>query len=314
MTWQTARQGYHGATGQGAGVTVTVTELARLRNEAGRLTGSGSFISSLLSGPHHSLLRGRGLEFDETRAYQAGDDYRHLDWRVTARTGRLHTKLFHEERERSLYLLLDASPSMHFGTRNAFKWVSAARAAAIAAWLAVDNGNRVGGLIFGVGSNLLLSPPATGEAGALQLFHLWEGIQSATARATAHQRAGLAEALARLHRQARPGSLILIFSDFSTIDPACEAHLAYLGKHTDMAALLIYDPLEQALPTGGRYPFSDGERMVMVDTYDGELRSRYRKHFDEHKEAVAALCRRHTLRFLTLGTQQSHLACFREGK
>lgn len=313
MTLKMKSRGNYTGSGPASGISVTVAELSQLRIEAARLARGGSFISTLLRGPQHSLLRGRGLEFDETRAYQTGDDYRHLDWRVTARTGRLHTKQFREERERSLYLLLDASPSMHFGTRNAFKWVSAARAAAIAAWLAVDNGDRVGGMVFGAGPNLLASHPATGEIGALQLFRIWQGVQEVATRERAHPPSGLADALARLRRQARPGSLILIFSDFYTLDPACEAHLTYLGRHTDMAALLIYDPIEQSLPTGGGYPCSDGERLMVVNTSDAGLRSRYRHYFEERKETVAALCRTHAIRFLTLGTEQSHLACYREG-
>lgn len=295
------------------GVRVTVRELAGLRSEAARLAAGGSLLASMLTGAHHSLLRGRGLEFDETRAYQAGDDYRHLDWRVTARTGRLHTKLFREERERSLYLLLDAAPSMHFGSRNVFKWVNAARAAAVAAWLATAKGDRVGGLVFGAGSRLLVRHPTAGEVGALRLFQLWQGIQTASGE-RGHERAGLYEALTRLRRLARPGSLVLLFSDFYDLAPGCEAHLAHLGRHTEMVSLLVYDPLEEALPPPGHYPFSDGKRLVTIDTSDRALRRRYQERFTGHREAIAALCRRHAIRFLTLGTHQSHLACFREGE
>ncbi|MBY0274525.1 DUF58 domain-containing protein, partial [Candidatus Binatia bacterium] len=130
------------------GIVASVAELVALRSDAARLDASPrGRVRTLHAGAYASAFRGRGMEFDETRAYQPGDDVRAIDWRVTARTGRVHTKLFHEERERPVLLLVDQRMHMRFGTRDAFKSVVAARAAATVAWAARDQGDRVGGLI-----------------------------------------------------------------------------------------------------------------------------------------------------------------------
>ncbi|MEO5338685.1 MAG: DUF58 domain-containing protein, partial [Magnetospirillum sp. WYHS-4] len=136
----------------GQGVDIDLAEMMLLRTEAERLAlGGPNLVNGLFPGLYRSLFRGRGLDFEDVRAYQRGDDYRTLDWRVSARTGRLHTKVFREEREHTLFCLLDGGPAMRFGSRRAFKWVAAARAAAVVAWLAADNGDRIGGLVFGDG-------------------------------------------------------------------------------------------------------------------------------------------------------------------
>ena len=122
---------------------------ALLSYEAARLDiGPRGKVLATRNGGHLSRFRGRGMEFDESRIYQPGDDPRNMDWRVTARSGRPHVKLFREKRERPVWLLVDIGPRMRFGTRVAFKSVIAARAAALLAWAAADRGDRVGGMVF----------------------------------------------------------------------------------------------------------------------------------------------------------------------
>src|SRR6185312_7752608 len=118
---------------------------------------------------HASKLRGRGVDYVESRAYQPGDDIRQMDWRLTARSGRPHTKLFQEEREQSVLLIVDGNPSMHFGTRERFKSVQAARTAALAAWAAVQGGDRIGAVGFGPGLAAELKPGG-GPRGALRVL------------------------------------------------------------------------------------------------------------------------------------------------
>ena len=128
-------------------------------------------------GGYVSPYRGRGMEFEEVRAYQPGDDIRNMDWRVTARTGRPHTKLFREERERPVLFLVDLGPSMAFGTRVAFKSVVAARAAALLAWAARDNGDRIGGIVF-AGKRHRELRPAARERGMLPFSRHWSTCNS----------------------------------------------------------------------------------------------------------------------------------------
>ena len=136
------------------GVTAELNELIALQRYAqiGHYRPKGR---SLRAGQHLSKLRGRGMDFAEVRHYQAGDEIRHMEWRVTARTGRPHVKLYQEERERPVIILADFSPSMYFGTRLAFKSVVAARLAALLAWTVVKQGDRVGGLLFSAFKHLV---------------------------------------------------------------------------------------------------------------------------------------------------------------
>ncbi len=129
------------------GVSVELNELIALQRYARRVNYKPLY-SAVQAGNHLSKLRGRGMDFAEVRNYQAGDEIRHMEWRVTARTGRPHVKIYQEERERPVVILTDFNPSMYFGTRIAFKSVVAARMAAMIIWTAVKQGDRVGGLFF----------------------------------------------------------------------------------------------------------------------------------------------------------------------
>lgn len=283
----------------GHGMRVSVEELRRYRREARRLAmAPADAVASLFPGLYRARFSGRGIEFDEVRGYQAGDDYRAVDWRVTARTGQVHTKLFHEERERSLYLVIDAGPSMHFGTRQCLKWVLAARIAALFAWLAVDGGNRVGGLVFGIGDRVLVQRLAAGETGAMKLFHLLAGMpQGGKAQAST-----LADALGQLRHLAAPGSLILLLSDFADPGEAFSRELAHLRRHNEVAAIHISDPLEQRLPSSGIYPVSDGQREMLLDCGDAVLRRAYAERFEARYAALQQLLQRHGIRLLAIDT------------
>jgi uncharacterized protein (DUF58 family) len=199
-----------------SGVSVSLRDLLALRGEAGRLdlVTRGKILATR-SGGHLSRFRGRGMEFDESRVYQPGDDARNMDWRVTARAGTPHVKLFREERERPLWLLVDQGPSMRFGTRVAFKSVVAAQAAALLAWAAADRGDRVGGLVFDEQGRFEHRPAARTQ-GLLPLLQALAGGGRAAGVAGLGDVAAAADQLVHL---ARPGSLIFILSDFNQSDP-----------------------------------------------------------------------------------------------
>ncbi len=289
------------------GVNVGVDQLRALRGAAATLgMPPPGVLSSLFPGAYRARYHGRGLEFEESRHYQPGDDFRALDWRVTARTGRLHTKLYREEREQCLALWLDAGPAMRFGTRRCLKWVAAARLGALFAWLAVDQGNRVGGLLAGVDPVPPPVSPGGGEAGALALFRQWAAAGPAAATP-----APPAVSLHRLRRGLPPGSLVLLLSDFGHMDARFEAELALLARHHEVAAILVYDPLEAALPVAGRLPFTDGRRVIGIDSADAALRRRYREQFHGHRRRLTETLRRHGGTALAVGTHQEEAAAVR---
>lgn len=292
------------------GTRVSVRQLWDLHRQALELDRlAGGAVGSLFPGAWRSRFRGRGIEFDEVRPYQWGDDFRVVDWKVTARTGVMHTKLFQEERERTLWLVVDAGPSMQFGTRGCFKWVRAAETAALFAWLAREQGDRVGAVVHGDAGRCHLLPGGGGDAGLWKLFGLFAGIHAREVEAPAT----LADALAHLRRLARPGSLMLIIGDFGLLDGEVRRHLARLARHGEMAAIHLFDPLERDLPPAGVYPVNDGTGRCsgLLDTSDSALRRRWQTRFTEHHGRVTATFSRHGARTLLLGTGEPLLETLR---
>ena len=295
------------------GVRVSVQELRRLRGAAAGLgTPPPGIVSTLFPGAFRAIYHGRGLEFHEARGYQSGDDFRSLDWRVTARTGRLHTKIFQEEREHSLHILLDSGPSMWFGTRNAFKWVVAARVAALFGWIAVDQGDRLGATLFGTGANDFAQPARRGESNLIRIFSLLArfGAEPVPPPPAAGVY-GLGPALNRLQQRISPGSLVLILSDFQHPPASLEAPLSAIAQHSEVAAIAVYDPLESKLPDAGRLPFTDGEHTLELDSGNSSLRAGYHNRFRQQQTQTAALFHRHRSMFLRLGTHEQPAAALR---
>ena len=283
----------------GAGVVASPAELVRMRHAARGLDlGPASRVETPLAGPYLSSFRGRGLDFDEVRAYQPGDDVRQIDWRVTARTGRVHSKLFHEEHDRPLWLLFDSGPSMRFGTRCSFKSVAAARAAALLAWSAQLGGDRVGGVIRSPEWVREL-PPSAGEGPLMELFG---EMARATATPEADSTPSTLDCLARLRERARSGSRVFVLSDFYEFSDAWRSPLSDLGRRCDTTCVLVYDPLEQAAPPPGRYRVSDGEHIRAFSSRDDASREAYEAPFAARRERLVAGCRRNAIGTIALAT------------
>jgi uncharacterized protein (DUF58 family) len=252
---------------------------------------------SAVGGGHRSRVRGRGLEFEEVRAYQAGDDIRNIDWRVTARSGRPFTKLFREERERPLLLLVDQRQSMFFGSRTCFKSVTAAYLGALIAWAGLRSGDRIGGIVLGNAGNGDVRPRHTRAAAMtwLQQLHDFNHRLDAHTAAASDPGASLANALMELRRSARPGSALILISDFDGADdPRVGEQLHRLAQHNALLALRIFDPLERELPPPARYTFtgnsaSAGAARLTLDSGDKHLRAQHRDHFSARTELLNTL-------------------------
>ncbi|RAO76860.1 DUF58 domain-containing protein [Dyella jiangningensis] len=248
-------------TSDGDGRTrVRLAELVALRGRVAKAALPRLESHAMRAGQQHSRLYGRGMDYAESRVYQPGDDVRRMDWRLTARSGRLHTKLFQEEREGRLLILLDTHASMRFGTRARFKSVQAARAAALAAWYVVRAGERVGVMELGGGQRLLR--PLAGTRGALAVCGALADLDSAT---TEPMPESLSDAVLRAQRLARGANRILIISDGLSCDEAARGRLLDLGSKAGVRVLVVADALELALPPAGRYPLEhEGERRDVV--------------------------------------------------
>ncbi len=281
------------------GVVASLDELVRQRS---RLRSVGiaptGRVRTLQSGSYDSAFHGRGMEFDESREYQPGDDVRTIDWRVMARTGRVHTKLFHEERERPVLMLVDARLPMRFGTRDSFKSVLAARAAATLAWAARDAGDRVGGLILRPSGHLEIAPQRTRGRLVTFLRHL----SDATADETDGPSLPLSEGLARLGRVARPGTLVVLISDFHDLDDDAEREIGGLARRCDVACLLVHDALETSAPSPGDYRISDGDQVMRLPTENQSWRNEYAERFGARRDRLERICARSRAAFLPLQT------------
>ena len=295
-------------------VSVTPHHLIQLHHAAKKLPLKTGNVRATQAGQYYSPFRGRGMEFDEVRLYQPGDDVRTLDWKVTARTGKAHTKMFREERERAVITWVDFRQPMFFATRGMFKSVMAAKTAALLAWSAYHQRDRVGGLLFSEHQHYELRPKS-GKSAVLHLIQLLSELSSLGVRGHGDrellpgqqsfhgENATCYQALVRLRRVAKPGSLILLISDFRDFDQQAESVLTQISQHNDVMLLFVHDPLEAALPEAGVYRVGDGQQIIPIDTSSRKLREQYANAFHQREQQVKSMCMRHRMNFVSLSTQ-----------
>ena len=262
----------------GDGIHVSLSELIEMRHRVRevQLFSTPSQRSPLI-GLHHSKLRGRGIDFDQVRAYQPGDDVRTIDWRVTARTQEPHTKLFHEERERPIFIIVEQSRRLFFGSGLALKSVIAAHAASLLGWAALDHNDRIGGLVFSDVEHHEVRPRRSKQS-LLQLLNwLVRANQNLSTNSAPSERDSFSLALRRAREVLRPGSLVIILCDERALSDTAEQQLSLLARHTDLILLPLSDALDHALPAAGLLRFAERDAELEMDTQDAELRQRYQR-------------------------------------
>ena len=286
------------------GVYTTLEELIALQHRATGFTFlPRQPVHSLLTGRHASRMRGRGLDFEEIRHYLPGDDIRQIDWKVTARTKRPHSRVFTEERDRPALVLVDQRLSMFFGTRSRMKSVTAAEAAALAAWRIVGQGDRAGALVFDDADVVEIRPHRSRKHVMRILHAILEKNRALSASSEVSPAPGmLDEVLARARRLARHDHLIVILSDFDGAGEETRDHVAALAHHNDVIAAPIYDPLSTALPSGGRFVVSDGALQVEIDLGKERARRELGDLTDRRLAAVLAWQRELAVGVLPLTT------------
>ena len=286
------------------GIRVSLGELIEMRHRIGEVQlFSTPARRSPLIGLHHSKLRGRGVDFDQVRAYQAGDDVRTIDWRVTARTQEPHTKLFHEERERPVFLVIEQSNRLFFGSALCLKSVLAAQAAALFGWAALNHNDRIGGLVFSDQEHHEIKPRRSKQS-LLQLLNVLvrsnQQLGCSDGRAL---RETFSLALRRAREVLRPGSLVVILCDERALNDTSEQQLSLLARHTDLILLPLNDPLDHALPSAGLLRFVEGEAELELDTQDEHLRNSYRELAEARRSRWQRLAQKLGVPLLPLSTR-----------
>jgi len=282
-------------------VSVSQAGLIRLNGPARAIALDVLRVNSLQTGAYVSHFRGRGMEFDESRPYQPGDDPRSIDWRVTARSTTAYTKLFREERERPVLVVVDLRSNMHFATRGCFKSVNASRAAALISWAAHHRGDRLGGLIFGDTTHRELKP-RLGRRAALRFVHQLAEHPDWTNRGIPKGSDPFAQAMSSLRRVARPGSLVVVISDFIGFDRAAQSYLSSVARHNEVLAVFMNDPLERKLPPPGRYRIVSPDDELAIDTYAAAARRDYEHEFAERSHVLEAFCHRYGVHLMPMST------------
>jgi uncharacterized protein (DUF58 family) len=287
-----------------AGVYVQLDELARLQHKSSGF----SFlprqpVHSILSGRHASKLRGRGLNFEELRDYLPGDDTRNIDWKVTARTRTPYVRVYTEEKDRAVWLLVDQRVGMFFGSQQRMKSVVAAQVAAISAWRVLSVGDRVGALVFN-DSDVAVIPPHRSRERVMQILkRVVEKNQALSASTELKPNPGkLNDVLRQAAMLARHDCLVCLITDADGIDAETRKHITRLSEHNDVLAAFIYDPLEKDIPAAGRLRFADDEGQLETDTSNRKLRTDFQNLFESKLQRIRSASRRFAIPVLSLHT------------
>ena len=290
----------------GDGAHVSISELVGLRHE-----GRGfSFLPrqplrSLLAGVHASRLRGRGLDFDELRAYHPGDDIRDIDWKVTARMREPYSRVYTEERDRATLLLVDQRVNMFFGSRLQMKSVAAAHVAALCVWRVLAQGDRPGAIVFDDRDQVEIRPRRSLERAMAILEATSRKNQALRAEGGERSVPGqINQVLRKAVRLATHDHLVVLISDLDGADDETTALLRRISRHNDVLVALVYDPLEEQLPDASRLVVSDGELQLEFDSSDGELRAAFERVFQERLDSGRLELHKRNIPMLPISTAE----------
>ena len=271
-----------------------------------------------LAGIHTSNLRGRGVDFSEVRSYQPGDDIRAMDWRVTARTQKPHIKVFREERERPIMVVCDLRSSMFFGTQHAFKSVLAADICSLFSWSALNNGDRIGALLFDDNHETDIRPkPGRKQVmhvlHELSLFKQQQDRDEQTPNDSTATTSRLADMLRHTRRVTRPGSTIYLISDWQDFDLDCERQLHQISKHNDVVAINIFDAFEENILPLGSYPLTDGKQRLQLECYSKTQGLEHQHAFEQRQQDLKQRTLKLGIPLISLQAQNDIITELRKG-
>jgi len=256
---------------------------------------------SILTGRHASRLRGRGLNFEELRHYRPGDDIRTLDWKVTNRTGKPHVRIYTEERERNVFILVDQRISMFFGTQSAMKSVIAAEIAALIAWRITSLNDRIGGVVFN-DSDIYTHAPQRSRRHVLEMLHKIVEFNQKLIAGVQSEAAMLDKALQRISNITKQDSLVILISDGTGWQKTTSDLVRKLSQHNDLIAVNIVDPGEKNLPSMEQLIVSDGDLQIATRTSTHKIQHAFKKTYADRLGEMARELRKHTIPLLIIDT------------
>jgi uncharacterized protein (DUF58 family) len=289
---------------ENTGVYVQLDELVRLQHKASGFSFLPKQpVHSILSGRHASKLRGRGLNFEELRNYLPGDDTRNIDWKVTARTGSPFVRVYTEEKDRTVWLLIDQRVGMFFGSQSRMKSVVAAEVAAISAWRVLSVGDRVGALVFNDSDISVVSPHRSRERVMQILKQVVIKNQALNiGRDLKPDPDMLNQALKQVSILARHDCLVCLITDGDGLSDQTRQHITRLSEHNDVLTALIYDPLEKTMQAAGRLRFADSDHQLEADTSSKKLQQAFTSEFERRLDWIQTSSRRYSIPVLPLNT------------
>lgn len=270
-------------------VFISLEELLELKKDIKTFSLSRMSVKNQLVGQQQSHLLARGMEFAESRRYLPGDDVRNIDWKVTARSGKAHTKLFTAEKTRKVILSVDMRSSMFFATKGVFKSVQAATLAAHIGLKAAENRDQVAGIIFD-GESFFQSKACLGKKGVFPvLYELAERSKNLKQKDALEKVKHMDEVFERMKKMATPGSALFMISDFRHLSDFAKNMLQQMAMRCQVYLFLIYDQVEANFPKNGDYPVTDGEKELVLNAHDKRNLEIYSQQFLERKKNLSAL-------------------------
>jgi len=295
-------------------IYTNLQELVRLRHTAGGFSYlPNQPVNSLLAGRKRSRLRGRGLDFDELRHYRPGDDIRTMDWRVTNRTGKPHVRVYTEERDRPVIVIVDQRLPMFFGSQYKMKSVVAAEVAAITAWRVLAVGDRIGAILFNDERVAEARPTRSDKKVMGWLGDLASMNQQLSVNSGIKSRPGaLLNALKTAEQRVSHDYLVVLVSDFHGWSSEAMAHIRRIARHNDIICSLIFDPLERDISSADKLVVSDGHYQLELDPTHNALGAKFEASFESSFARVRADLIRHQIPVIPVNTARSAAQQLRE--
>lgn len=283
----------------------SLQSLIRLQTQVRTLNLAKRHVRARQVGLHRSVFKGRGMDFAESRPYQPGDDIRTIDWRVTARSGKVHTKVFQEEREKPVLIWLDLRPSMFFATQGRFKSVVAAETAGLLIWKTLSEGDRAGGVLQEATNHSEFKPSRSRSSVLGFMRALTESTQQDSSQLGIPAASLLQDSWRRLRRVTESGTQVFVISDFRQADAVALQQLAMIHRQASITLVMIRDPLEDQLPPQGVLRVTDGKRSLWVNLKQKVWRRDYHERQRQAQVSLQEFARKHRIALIQLSTRDT---------